>query len=68
MSVTRVTDIGLEGVQLECDANDQTLKIPAARIQILSDNVTRVCYLNHMGGPIRTLTETAANIWDFGNV
>ena len=32
-------------------------------IQILSDNVTSVTYLNHMGGPSVELTEIAKAIW-----
>lgn len=32
-------------------------------IQILSDNVTTVAYLNHMGGPSLKLTEIAKAIW-----
>ena len=32
-------------------------------IQILSDNVTTVAYINHMGGPIEELTDIAKLIW-----
>ena len=32
-------------------------------IQILSDNVTTVAYLNHMGGPYKDLTDLACVIW-----
>jgi ribonuclease HI len=32
-------------------------------IQILSDNVTTVAYLNHMGGPYKDLTDLARVIW-----
>ena len=32
-------------------------------IQILSDNVTTVAYINHMGGPIGQLTDIAKLIW-----
>ena len=32
-------------------------------IQILSDHVTTVAYINHMGGPIPQLTEIAKLIW-----
>ena len=32
-------------------------------IQILSDNVTTVAYINHMGGPMEELTDIAKLIW-----
>lgn len=32
-------------------------------IQILSDNITTVAYLNHMGGPYKDLTDLARVIW-----
>ena len=32
-------------------------------IQILSDNVTSVAYINHQGGPIPNLTNIAKDIW-----
>ena len=32
-------------------------------IQILSDNITTVAYINHMGGPMEELTDVAKQIW-----
>ena len=32
-------------------------------IQILSDNITTVAYINHMGGPVQELTNIAKAIW-----
>jgi hypothetical protein len=32
-------------------------------IQILSDNITTIAYLNHMGGPVIELTQLAKAIW-----
>lgn len=32
-------------------------------VQILSDNVTTVAYLNHLGGPSPTLTKLMSSIW-----
>ena len=32
-------------------------------IQVLSDNITTVAYINHMGGPIKQLTNIAKDIW-----
>ena len=32
-------------------------------IQVLSDNITTVAYINHMGGPVKELTEIAKLIW-----
>ena len=32
-------------------------------VQVLSDNITTVAYINHMGGPIKELTNIAKQIW-----
>ena len=40
-------------------------QIKGKSIQILSDNISAVAYLNHMGGPSRELTDIAALIWEF---
>ena len=32
-------------------------------VQILSDNISTVAYINHLGGPVQSLTQIAKNIW-----
>ena len=39
-------------------------ELTGKHVQVLSDNVSTVAYLNHMGGPSRDLTEIASDIWD----
>ena len=34
-------------------------------VQIVSDNVTTIAYLNHLGGPTPALTQLAKSIWAF---
>jgi hypothetical protein len=37
--------------------------IPNLSVQVLTDNITTVAYLNHLGGPYRDLSEIATAIW-----
>ena len=32
---------------------------------ILSDNISAIAYLNHLGGPSKQLTDIAMAIWEF---
>ena len=36
-------------------------------VQVLSDNVTTVAYLNHLGGPILLMSELMKTIWSFAH-
>lgn len=37
--------------------------IRGKRIQVLTDNISAVCYINHMGGPSQSLSKLARAIW-----
>ena len=34
-------------------------------VQVLSDNVTTVAYINHMGGPCKNLTDLMTTLWSY---
>ena len=40
-------------------------KIKGKHVQILSDNVTTVAYINHMGGSTQELSDLMTTIWNF---
>ena len=40
-------------------------RIKGKYVQILSDNVTTVAYINHMGGPTKRLSDLMSTIWSF---
>lgn len=61
MSMTSINYRELMAVMCAIKSFKDSLK--GKNVQVLSDNITTVAYLNHLGGPGRDLTELTSAIW-----